>query len=102
MPTKYNHRRLTPREFSHLLRRAGMKINDFLFVTGRQSLAVGRFLSEAGLPSPYTPTMGDALILELAARDPDMLERMLAIANEYSEGGPPPEAYKPGNDRRSA
>lgn len=101
MPTKYFHRRVTPKEFSALMHKAGMRLNDFLFFTGRQSLAVGRFLSNQP-NAPYTPTMGDVMLLELVARDPSMKDVMLDIANEYSEGGEPPSEYIPTNDKRSA
>lgn len=85
MPTKYFHRRVTPREFSLLMRKAGMRVNDFLFLTGRSIIQVSKFLDDEPNPS-YTPTMGDVLLLEMAARDPNTLDRMMAIANEYSLG----------------
>jgi hypothetical protein len=81
------------------MRNAGMKMNDFLFLTGRSIIAVGKFLNEEK-GAPFTPTMGDVLILELAARDPKMLDRMTAIANEYSLG--PAAAPDDRNQKRSA
>lgn len=90
MPAKYHHRRVTPAEFTGLMRRAGMKMNDFLFLTGRHVEAVSKFLSSER-NAPFTPTMGDVMILEMAARDPDALDKMTEIANEYSAGPRPEE-----------
>lgn len=85
MPTRYFHRRITPREFNALMHAAGLRMNDYLFLTGRSIIQIGKFLSGEPNP-PFTPPMCDVLLLELVARDPKLLDRMMAIANEYSLG----------------
>lgn len=55
-------------------------MNDFIAVTGRNSLSVLNFMD--GKPG-FTPTMGDITILELAAANDVAVERMLEIANKY-------------------
>lgn len=77
---RYRHKRLSPAEFRALLRRAGLKVGDFLFFTGRKREQVEQF--ETGRGDVFTPTMGDAMILELAT-DARTRERMFAIAESY-------------------
>lgn len=85
MSVKYQFRRVSPTEFSALMRRGSINVNDFLFITGRRREQVLRFLTEGAGKASWTPTMGDVLILELCARDPAMIDTLTAIANEYSE-----------------
>lgn len=85
MVMKYDHRRVSPQEMWAKMKAAGLKMRDFLFLTGRRREQVEDFLSEAGRPS-YTPTMGDVLIVEMAIRHPETRHQMMAIANEYSQG----------------
>lgn len=85
MPTKYFHHRIGAAEFNALMHKAGLRMNDYLFLTGRSVVQLGKFLN-SDPKAPFTPPMADVLILELMARDPRMKDRMMAIANEYSLG----------------
>lgn len=76
---RYFHRRVSPDEFRQMLKRASMKIGDFLLVTGRRRQQVDQFLDGRG---DFMPTMGDALVLELAA-DAVIRNRMFEIAASY-------------------
>ena len=83
MNKKYHHRRLGSIEFRVLMHRAGLSLNDFLFLTGRRVTQVKPFLDGAENPT-WTPTMGDVMLLELCARTKSARARMIEIANEYS------------------
>lgn len=82
MASKYFHRRLAPDDFSKLLGRSGLAINDYLFFTGRHIGTLANFLGNGG--KAESATMADVLLLELCARDPTMKARMTKIANEYA------------------
>ena len=71
-----------------MLNRARLSLQDFLYISGRRRDQVEGFLTQSSgdKPSPYTPTMGDVMLVELAARGEDNIEIMFDIADRYSEG----------------
>lgn len=102
MAGRYKHRKPTREEFTALMKRAGMNINDFIALTGRHAEEVIAFLTDAepkkkegSSRQVYVPRIGDVLILELAARDNELVETMIDIVNGYAlpdpetEGSPP-------------
>lgn len=78
---KYYHRKLSRHEFNELLNKAGIVLNDFLYITGRNAVQLSTFMK--GQNDAYTPTMGDALVLELLARGVISYDSMADIADEY-------------------
>lgn len=82
---RYEHRRLTPEEFTKLRRASDLSIRDFMFITGRHSHLVAQFHGEAAR-NDQRPSMGDVLILELAKKHPWLVDEMIDIANSYSTG----------------
>lgn len=81
---RFVHRRLSPAEFTLKLRESGLTLSDFLFLSGRNRQQITEF--QAGRSVSYTPTMGDAMILELAMLDDANIDDMFDIANAYVEG----------------
>lgn len=84
---KHKYRRLTPEEFSKLRELSEMSLQEFLKITGRSYDQVSEFLRRDATDDrrSFTPTMGDAIILELCARDPGIVDEMLEIAEQYKE-----------------
>lgn len=87
MATKYRFKRIAADEFAALKQAADISLNYFIFLTGRHATAVLTFLNPEGRDSdrsPYHPTMGDILILELLKKQPDLLPDMLEICHRYN------------------
>lgn len=86
---KFSYQRLSPQDFTALLNRTGLTVGDFLWLTGRRRDQIEQFLRSDHPPgtSAFTPTMGDALILELAA-DKAIADDMFEIVNRYTDGQP--------------
>lgn len=83
---KYYSRKVMPEEFNELLRDSGLKIRDFMALTGRHSNMVAIYQGKVSNPGNQAPTMSDILVLEVAKRHPEMRDVMLDIAAEYSAG----------------
>lgn len=87
---KFNHRRLTPAEFKELLERSGLTLTEFLYLSGRRSDVIEQW-SNGNHNGGFVPTMADAMILELAAFNEDLVDDMLDIADRYElDGNRPP------------
>lgn len=84
---RFHHHRLTEKEFSAKLRAANLSVRDFMFLTGRHQALVRTYLGEfAANKENQRPSMGDAMILELIMKHPDLVDDMFEIANRYSLG----------------
>lgn len=81
---KFNYRRLSPQDFMALLRRSTLSLTEFLYLSGRRREQIENYVN--GEERGYTPTMGDALIMELAALDAANIDDMKDIAGKYSTG----------------
>jgi len=81
MVNKFAYNRLTPARFNALLARSGLSLTEFLRMTGRRRDTMEQWL--AGDSNGFAPTMGDALILELAALDEANVDDMNEIVDQY-------------------
>lgn len=78
---KYRFRRLSPDEFRAMMNKAGMSINDFLFLTGRHSAQIMKFLG--GDEDQWRPTMADILVVETAGMSEKNKSALMRIAGKY-------------------
>ncbi|WP_202306530.1 hypothetical protein [Mesorhizobium sp. L-8-10] len=78
MTAKFVFRRMSADEFKQALDRAKMSINDFMFVTGRHSHGVSKYLDPNDATSP---TLSEIVLLELAAEKDEYRRRMIEIAD---------------------
>jgi hypothetical protein len=79
--TKFDHRRLSPAEFRALLKRSRLSLRDFLYLTGRRREQIESYIEDD--TRSFIPTMGDVLILELAALDSANVDDMMEIVDGY-------------------
>lgn len=84
---KFRYRKITSSEFGALLRKANVTTDEFRLFSGRTKDQISEFMDEdvGDDRRRYTPTMGDAVIIELLAIDPSLAELMRAIAMRYVE-----------------
>ena len=85
MTQRYQYRRLGPAAFRDLLSSTSLRRSDFMRVSGRHSIVLAQYLGEdvAARSRGAEPSMGDVMLLELAARVPGLADTMLDIADEY-------------------
>lgn len=82
---KFKYQTITPERFTELRQKANLTVDEFRFIAGRSPGQMTDFLKN---PDPgdrrlYSPTMGDAVIIELLAIDPSLAELMRSIAMNY-------------------
>lgn len=88
---RYRFRKIRPEQLQALLDKADATVDDFMYVTGKGQTQVNGFLDSSR--NDYTPTMGEVILLELAARGLIHIDKMCEIADEYFlDTGPQPPA----------
>lgn len=88
MVNRYYYRKIDPDHMSDLMKQGDMQLNDYLALTGRDSLSVQRFLDIKWLKKPYVPGLAEALLVELVAQRPDLLKPLLKLAWNYRVAPP--------------
>ncbi|TJW14397.1 MAG: hypothetical protein E5W82_10500 [Mesorhizobium sp.] len=78
MVSRFVFRRWTANEFKAALADARMTINDFMFVTGRHSEGVSRYLDPN---RDDAPTLSEMVLLKLAAKDDATRAEIIEIAD---------------------
>lgn len=79
MPARFVFRRWSADEFRAGLKAAGLSINDFMFMTGRHSDGVSKYLDPNDTSSP---TLAEIVLVKLAGKSPEHRAEIMAIADE--------------------
>ncbi|CDX26813.1 hypothetical protein MPL3356_60569 [Mesorhizobium plurifarium] len=79
MPARFVFRRWNADDFAAALKAAGLSRNDFMFMTGRHSDGVAKYLDPNDSSSP---TLAEMILVELAGRSPERRAEIMQLADE--------------------
>ncbi|WP_192242864.1 hypothetical protein [Mesorhizobium silamurunense] len=79
MPARFVFRRWSADEFRAAMKTAGLSINDFMFMTGRHSDGVAKYLDPNDSSSP---TLAEIVLVTLAGRSPEHRAEIMEIADK--------------------